>query len=395
MTNHSESLVDEDYDYLEQISLSEPDISELEIDIVAAVLQQAELGQGALVASFEQAFANSLGRRYGIAVASGTTGLWAALRALDIGPGDEVIASAFAWHQVAHAILLTGATPVLVDMDYWSCTIAPQKVEAAITTNTKAILAGNTNGHPAEWKALQALAVNHGVTLLEDSTEAIGSRYDGKVVGSFGDIAVFDFSQPSVICAGEGGMLITDDEQIAAKLRYFRNRRWQDRNSVSVGSFVPLQTCMSNVTAALCLAQLKRLDELLESRKRVEQDYLLHIASFEGIKPPYMAADVEEVHWFSYLVHLGTRFSRSSRDAILQDLRTADIEAVSFCQPLHQQHAYGTLGYRKGNLLVTEKIADRALVLPFHKNLSSDHIAFIVKTAKDASVNVGAGAAIY
>ena len=147
--------------------------------------------------------------------------------------------------------------------------------------------------------------------------------------------------------------------------------------------------------AALCLQQLQRLPQMLLRRKRVEAYYADHILTFEGIKPPYTAPEVDEVHWFLYLVHLGTRFSKSSRDAIVSDLHTAGVEAAAYCQPLHQQRHYLDNGYRRGQFLVTEKISDRALVLPFHAHLSEDQVSFIVQTAKDASINVGAGAAIY
>jgi dTDP-4-amino-4,6-dideoxygalactose transaminase len=152
---------------------------------------------------------------------------------------------------------------------------------------------------------------------------------------------------------------------------------------------------MSDVSAALGLAQLDRMESILQRRKQVEASYLEHIQSFEGIKPPYVAMDVTEIHWFLYLVHLGTRFSRSSRDAIIADLHTEQIEAAAYCQPLHLQAFYQELGYRKGNYFVTEKVADHAVALPFHGHLSEDQVGFVVKTAKDASLNVGAGAAIY
>jgi perosamine synthetase len=149
------------------------------------------------------------------------------------------------------------------------------------------------------------------------------------------------------------------------------------------------------MAAALGLAQLKRLEEILERRRLIEHYYFKHVSSFEGIKDPYIGPDVTEVNWFLYVVHLGTRFSRSSRDAIIEDLRVEDVEAVAYCNPLHVQRYYFDIGYRRGNFLVTEKIADRAVALPFHTHLSEDQIAFIVSTMKDASINVGAGSAIY
>lgn len=377
------------------ILLSDPDVSSAELDTVADVLRSPRLSLGPCVEAFEAAFADSLGRRHAVAVASGTLGLLLALQAHGIGTGDEVIATPFAWHQIAHAVVLAGATPVLTEIDYWSGCINPDKLAAKVTPRTRAVLAGNIAGHPAAWGPLRTLAQQHGLLLLEDSTEALGSRYQGRLVGSFGDCAVFDFSQPGLLCCGEGGMVVTDDANTALRLRALRNRKSDERFSVTVTAYLPLQAGMSELAAALGLQQLTRLPQMLLRRKRVEQYYADHILSFEGIKPPYLAPDVDEVHWFLYLVHLGTRFTRSGRDAIVHDLHTAGVEAAAYCQPLHQQRRYVDLGYRRGDFLVTEKVADRALVLPLHVHLSEDQVGFIVQTAKDASINVGAGAAIY
>ncbi|NMG43860.1 aminotransferase class I/II-fold pyridoxal phosphate-dependent enzyme [Aromatoleum toluvorans] len=377
------------------IPLSDPDMSRAEIDAVTAVLGSPRLSAGPRVEAFEDEFADYVGRRYGIAVASGTLGLMLGLRALGLGPGDEVIAPAYGWHQVAHAIAIAGATPVFAEIDYWSGCLAPDKVAQKIGPKTRAILAGNSNGHPAAWNELRQLATAHGLKLVEDSTEAIGSRYQGRLVGGFGDFALFDFSQPSALCCGEGGMIVTDDPELASELRYHRSRALDERFSISIAGRVPTQAGISELTAALGLAQLERIDEILARRKKVESHYLGHIQSFEGIKPPYLAPEIDEVHWMLFLVHLGTRFTQSARNQIVDDLATESIEAAAFCNPLHQQYHYTTLGYRRGDLKVTEKIADRALALPFHAHLDEDQVAFIVQTAKDSSVNVGAGAAIY
>ncbi len=377
------------------ILLSDPDVSSAELAAVQAVLSSPRLSQGPRVETFEAAFAQYLDRRHAVAVASGTLGLLLALQAHGIAAGDEVICSPYGWHQLAHAVSLAGAIPVLSDIDYWSGGLNPEKLAAKLTPHTRAVLAGNIAGHPAAWGPLRAFAARHGLLLLEDSTEALGSRYQGRLVGSFGDCAMFDFSQPGALCCGEGGMVVTDDADVALRLRALRNRRLDDRFSVSISAHIPWQAGMSELGAALGLEQLQRLPEILRRRKRVEQYYADHILSFEGIKPPYAAPEADEVHWFLCLVHLGTRFSRSSRDAIVSDLRTAGVEAAAYCQPLHQQRHYLDHGYRRGQFPVTEKIADRALVLPFHAHLGEDQVDFIVQTAKDASINVGAGAAIY
>jgi dTDP-4-amino-4,6-dideoxygalactose transaminase len=381
------------------ISLFEPECGAREIELVSAVLQSSQWGDGPMLELFERAFAGWVGRKHAVAVGSGTLGTWITLRALGIGPGDEVICTSHTWHQVAQAITLAGATPVFADINYWTGSLSPEKAALKITPNTRAILAGNTNGHPAAWTPLRALADAHGLKLIEDSSEAFGSRYQGQTVGSFGDVAVFDFSAPSALCTGEGGMLVTDDDALVHELRYLRQRRVADRASVSVGSRIPLQAGMSELTAALGLAQLAGLDERLAARKQVVAWYHEQMQSFEGVKPPYIAEDVNEVHWMLYVVHLGKRFSGSARAQMIDDLRSCGIETVAYSHPLHQQFYYmnagDAIGQRRGVLIDTDRIGDRALALPLHTQLDEEQVQYIVKTLKDTATNVGAGAAIY
>lgn len=375
--------------------LSDPDISEVELALVTQALKQPRLSGGAMVAHLEQRFAEQLGRAHGVAVASGTLGTLLLLRALGLASGDEVIATPYSWHQVQHAVTLAGARLVFSDIHYWTGCLDPARAESQITPATRALLACNVNGHPADWTALQALAERHGLTLIEDSTEALGSSHAGQPVGSFGLASVFDFSSPSPLCCGEGGMLVTDDAALATELRYLRSRSLADRRSVSVGSRVPMQAAISEPTAALAAAQLARLPEILERRRAVEAVYLEQVQTFEGIKPPYIAPHADAVNWMLYVVHLGKRFTTSACEQIVDDLGTHAIESALYCQPLHQQFAYRQQGWSRGQFPLTERIADRAIALPLHGHLTPDQVKFIVKTMKDASVNVGAGAAIY
>jgi dTDP-4-amino-4,6-dideoxygalactose transaminase len=377
------------------IPLFDPDITTSELAAVDAVLRSPQLSHGPVAQAFETAFAAYVGRKYAVSVPSGTLGLLLTLVAYGIGPGDEVIASPFSFRETVQAISLAGARPVFADIEYWSGTISPAKAEAKITYKTRAIVGSNTNGHPAPWAELRELARKHDLILIEDSTEAIGSKYQDALVGSFGDCAVFDFSAPSALTCGEGGMVVTDDIDIAVALRRHRAHRLDERASLVVTSAAPYQAGMSDLTAALGLAQLQRLDVILERRRYAEHLYYKYVKSFEGIKDPYIGPNVTEVNWFLYVVHLGTRFSRSSRDAIVEDLRVEKVMATAYSAPLHLQRRYFELGYRHGDYLVTEKVADRAVALPFHTHISESQIEFIVATMKDASINVGAGAAIY
>jgi len=384
---------------VDSISLFEPDCGARDIELVSAVLQSAQWSQGPMVDAFEQVFAQWVGRSHAVAVASGTLGTWMTLRALGIGPGDEVVCSAHSWHQVAQAITLCGATPVFADINYWTGCLSPEKAALKITPRTRAILAGNTNGHPAAWAPLRALADAHQLALIEDSSEALGSRYQGHNVGTFGAVSVFDFSAPSALCTGEGGMLVTDDEALAHELRYLRQRRLADRASVSIGAHVPLQAGMSELTAALGLSQLSGLDERLQARKQVVAWYHEQMQSFEGVKPPYLGEHVDDVHWMLYVVHLGKRFTASARAQMIDDLRSCGVETAAYSHPLHQQFHYmqaaDTIGRQRGVLPDSDRIGDRALALPLHTQLDEEQVQYIVKTLKDTATNVGAGAAIY
>ncbi|AWK86776.1 DegT/DnrJ/EryC1/StrS family aminotransferase [Azospirillum thermophilum] len=390
------SAGDDGFDY---IPLCNPDISTAEVEVLGQVLTRGGLGDGRMVQAFETAFAAYVGRAHAVAVASGTIGLLLALKAHGIGPGDEVLCSPFGWHQAQHAVALSGAVPVLVDIDYWQHTLNPEKAAQLVTPATKAMVAANVNGHPAHWDELTALAKERGLILIEDSCEAIGSTYKGRMVGSFGDCAVFDFSEPGVLLAGEGGMIVTDDRDLAHRLRYLRRREVEHRNTVVITRTVPWQAGMGALSAALGLVQLKRLPEILEKRNRVIGWYDRAMASFEGIKPPYRGPGAEIVNPMVYCVHLGTRFTASGRKAILEDLDTHDVDASDFGQPLHTQQYYqehhADRGASRAACPVCTKTADRVLALPLHHGITEDQVTFIVETLKDATVNTGAGAAIY
>ncbi|ACK52522.1 DegT/DnrJ/EryC1/StrS aminotransferase [Methylocella silvestris BL2] len=377
------------------LTLSDPDMSEIEAAAARDVLVSARMSSGPVTEGFEEAFAQYLGRKHAIAVSSGIIGLYLTLQAYGVGPGDEIVAPSHSFRETVHAIALTGARPVFADVDYWTGALAPDKAAACLTERTRMIVAGNPAGHPAPWAPLRELATGAGVALIEDSTEAIGSVYKGARVGSFGDCSIFDFSQPGALICGEGGMIVTDDDDRALAIRRLRSRKLEERTSVVIGAVAPLQASLSDLASAVGLAQLRRLDVLLARRKTIEAYYGDYFRSFEGIKDPYIAPDVDEVHWFLFVVHLGTRFSRSSRDSIIDDLKTEKIESAAYSQPLHLQRRYFDMGYRRGDFFVTEKVADRAVALPFHAHLTEEQIAFIVGTMKDASINNGAGAAIY
>ena len=214
------------------IPLSDPDITTAELRAVTEVMQSPELSGGPTVAAFEAAFAAYTGRRYAIAVASGTIGLLLALRASGIGPGDEVIASPFSWRETAHAIAQVGATVAMADIDYWSGVLLPEKAAARITPRTRCIIAGNPNGHPAPWSELRELATEHGLLLIEDSTEAIGSVYQGTPSAASATVRSSISRSPAHSFAAKAAWWSPTTRTSRTRLRRHRARRPDERTSV-------------------------------------------------------------------------------------------------------------------------------------------------------------------
>lgn len=348
---------------IETIALSEPDASGREEELICAVLGSAEWSGGPMLESFERAFAGWCGRAHAVAVASGTLGTWIALRALGIGPGDEVVCAAHTWHQVAQAITLAGATPVFADIDYWSGCLSAEKAALKIGPKTRAILAGNTNGHPAAWGPLRTLADAHGLKLVEDSTEALGSRYLGRAVGSFGDVSVFDFSQPSALCTGEGGMLLTDDDALAERCRSLRNLCFQAGRRF-VHAELGWNLRMSNLQAALGVAQLERLDEFIARKRETGRRYdrwLAPIASIE--RQPARTEQADNIYWVNGVV-LKDEVPFDAEEA-MKRLAGLGVGTRPFFWPMHEQPVFRAMGLFEGERHpVAERIARRGFYLP-------------------------------
>lgn len=378
-----------------RIPLSRPDVGEAEMEAASRMLASPRYGEGRMVEAFERAFADRVGRRHAVAVTGGTPGLFLALRASGVGPGDAVIVSPFSWFHAAHAVALCGATPVFADVDYWTCILDPAKAEAKVDPNTRAVVVGNVDGHPADWDAFTELAERHGLALIEDATESVAGSYKGTPLGRFGRASVFSLESPGALGAPGFAAVVTDDDALARDLRFGRARTVADRYQVLATRHVPLGAGVSDLSAAVALVQLSRLDDILARRKAVEAAYHREMKSFEGIKDPYVAPWAAEVHRFLYMVHLGTRFPRDARDQIVEDLRAAGVDAADYCQPLHFEHAYVAAGGRKGDCPIAEKNAFGCIALPLHGGMTDAEVSFIVKTIQDASVNVGAGSAIY
>jgi perosamine synthetase len=367
----------------ETIPLARPDVTEIEIQAVLEVLQSPYLALGPRKKAFEEEITKYVGVRYAVAVNSGTSALHLVVRALDIGPGDEVITTPFSFIASSNCILYEGAKPVFVDIDPRTLNIDPERVEGAITTRTKAILAVDVFGHPADWPALERIAEKHGLLLIEDSAEALGSELDGKRCGSFGNAGIFGFYPNKQITTGEGGVVVTDDPEVAALCHSMANQgrgeggTWL--NHVRLG----YNYRMDEMSAALGLAQLSRIEEIIEARAKVAAWYTQALARVEGVEPPYVAPGVR-MSWFVYVVRLAPEFSREDRDRIIEGLQAQGIGCRAYFEPIHLQPFYRELlGTKEGDFPITEAVATRTIALPFYNRLTKEQIEHVVDTLAD------------
>src|SRR3954463_6276535 len=255
------------------IPLSRPDITQREIDAVVDVLHTDTLSIGPKAVEFERLCANLAGRRHGIAVSSGTAGLHCAMLAANIKPGDEVITTPFSFVASANCILYVGAKPVFVDIDPITLNLDLDKVNAAITPKTRAIVGVEVFGHPGGMPELEQIAQQHELILVEDACEGFGGHAGRRAIGSFGRGSVFGFYPNKQITTGEGGMIVTDDDALAAPCRSLRNQGRDGMNWLA-HQRLGYNYRLSEINAALGVAQVHRLDEILENRRRVAHGYM-------------------------------------------------------------------------------------------------------------------------
>jgi len=371
----------------EPINLSSQDITQAEIDAVVEVMRSDRLSIGPKLDEFESAVAARAGRRFGIGVNSGTSGLHLCAESMGIGPGDEVITTPFSFVATTNCLLFVDASPVFVDIDPASYNMDPQAIEAAITPRTKAILPVEVFGNTAHFDAYGEIAARHNLMLLEDSCEALGGSLDGRPAGSFGQCGVFAFYPNKQITTGEGGMIVTDSEDIRDMCVSLRN---QGRATEAWLSHARLgyNYRMSEITAALGLIQVGRLDEILDLRRRAAEMYDQALADVEEIALPPMT-DRSAASWFVYVVRLDDRFSRDDRDAIIARLHAAGIGCSNYFVPIHTQpYITEKLGVGPGDFPLTEQLADRTIALPFFARITEDQVARIKASLVEAIASV-------
>jgi len=352
------------------INIANPMLGEEEKKAVMDVLNSGMLVQGAKVEEFEKKFAEYIGTKYAVATSSGTTALHLALLAMGVGPGDEVITTSFSFIATANSILYCGAKPVFADIDSKTFNIDPEKISEKITAKTKAIIPVHLYGQPAEMDSIIKIAKEHQIKILEDAAQAHGSEYKGKKSGSLGDCAAFSFYATKNMITGEGGMVTTNSEEIAEKIRKLRSHGQTKTYEHEILGF---NLRMMNLTAAIGLEQLKKLENF--NKKRAENADFLTKNLKDIVETPFVSKNVKHA-FHQYTI------KTENRDSLLKKLNENGIGArVYYPKPIHKQPFYQKLGY-KDSLPITEEMAKKVISLPVHPNLKKEDLLSIIKAVR-------------
>jgi perosamine synthetase len=356
----------------EPIPLASPELGAREEELVLDVLRSGRLSLGPMGERFERAFAEFLGVEDAVAVSSGTAALHLGVRQLGWGPGDEVVTSPFTFVASSNCLLYEGAKPVFVDVDPVTLNIDAEAAAAAVTEKTVGLLPIDIFGWPAAWPELEALAAKHGLGVLEDSCQAIGAvDEEGRIIGSRGNFSTFAFYANKQMTTGEGGMIVPTDPDAAARLRSERNQGraidmdWLDHDRLG------FNYRLSDVAAAIGLAQVEKLPRLLEKRAGVAAAYGEWLAEAPGIAAPVAARGSEVRSWFVYVVRLADEVDR---DAVILRLRERGIDSKSYLPSVHLFPHIAALGYREGQFPVAEAASAHSLALPFFPQMTEEQI---------------------
>ena len=367
---------------------------------------------GAQVPRFEQAFCELTGAKHALAVNSGTAGLHLCVRAAGIGPGDLVITTPFSFVASTNALLFENAIPVFVDVDQKTGNIDPEQVadaarniekylprkfytrysndksrtsniESPISNNEfrlKAILPVDVFGQPAEMDAINAVAREHGLTVIEDSCEALGATYKGRPAGVLGDYGIFAFYPNKQITTGEGGVVITSDDKAADFMRALRNQGRAPGDTWLSHTYLGYNYRLDEMSAAMGAEQMKRLDDLLSKREQVAGWYAERLAEIPGVEIPYIAPSTTRMSWFVYVIRLDPKIDRA---AFAKRLEARGIPVRPYFVPIHTQpYMIERFGWREGDFPVTEDLGQRGLAVPFSGVMSEEQVEYVCQAIR-------------
>jgi perosamine synthetase len=360
-----------------RIPLARPNIGPRELELVTQVLASDALAMGSFTTVFEERIAALAGRRHAIACSSGTAGLHMAVRALQIGDGDEVVTTPFSFVASANCLLYERAVPRFVDIEEDSLGLDPDRVAAVSSDRVRGLLPVHVFGRPCRIDDLVGIARDRGWLVIEDACEALGSRLGLRPVGSFGEASVFAFYPNKQITTGEGGVVVTDSADLADLMRSLRNQG-RDRDATWLRHVrLGYNYRLDEMSAAIGVAQLDRLAELRQGRDRVASAYRAAFGDRDWLTLPAAGPD-ESIDWFVYVVRLDASIDR---DRLIEQLEAAGVPTRPYFSPLHLQPFYReTFGYKPGDFPVTERIAASTLALPFSSRLADEDVAYVAES---------------
>jgi perosamine synthetase len=364
-----------------RVSMSSAEINDADVQAVVDVVRSGRLALGPRTREFEALVAGYAGVEHAVAVNSGTSALHLLVRALGLGPGDEVLVPSFTFAASVNAMFFEGAMPIFVDVEPGTYNLDPDDLARKVTPKTRAIMAVDIFGHPAEWDAITQVAASNNLHILDDSCEALGAEYKGRKLGQFGDAAAFAFYPNKQMTTGEGGIIVTDDEEIARLCRSLRNQGRDEMGSWLKHVRLGYNYRMTEMSAALGVSQFQRLDSFLEKRARVAQIYTERLQDLDWVRPPVVKPHVR-MSWFVYVITLAEGLSR---DAVMARMAEQGIPTRGYFAPIHTQpYIRERFGDLTGTLPVTESVARRTIALPFHNNLTEAEVEMVVRALQSA-----------
>jgi len=353
------------------IPIMEPWIDQQEIDLVMDCLTTGWISsQGEYIGEFEKTFSGFCGTRFGVATSNGTTALHLALLTFGVGPGDEVIVPALSFIATANVVVYTGAKPIFADVDEMTWTLDPSRIKPLITDRTRAIIPVHLYGHPAEMGPILKLAEEYHLWVVEDAAEAHGAEYQGKKVGSLGHMGCFSFYGNKIISTGEGGMIVTDNLDWVEKARILRDHG-MSREKKYWHPVLGYNFRMTNIQAALGLGQMKKIETIIDRKRKIAQTYAQELKGVNGISLPPEAAWGKNIFWlYSILIRQETG---KKRDDLIEYLQQNQVSSRPLFYPMPDMPFYAV----DDHFPISQKISGQGISLPSGSSLTSGQIHFV------------------
>ena len=358
------------------IPISQPSITEMEINYVNNAIKSGWVSSlGKYINEFEKKFAEFCNTKYALSTCNGTAALHLALIALGIKEGDEVIIPDLTFIATANAVKYTGAKVVTVDIEEDTLCIDPEKIKKSITSKTKAIIPVHLYGHPANMKEINKIAKKYNLYIIEDAAEAHGAEIDKQKVGSFGDIGIFSFYGNKIITSGEGGMITTNNKELYEKMKYLRDHA-MSKEKRYWHTEIGYNYRMTNLQAALGLAQLNRIHELINKKIEIFEMYKYYLEDIPNIKLNFQKEGYKNVYWMVCLEFLN--YDEKKRDNLIKKLKEKGIDSRPFFYPISDMPMY-----EKAYTPITHKVYQRGINLPSYFDLKDREIKYICNTIKE------------